>query len=323
MSAADRSVRAAGVEALGRLGRRRVTRTAATAAALTAGALGTAVGVGGAYVARAISGPLRPELPYGFTPFELDVPFETVSFTSGDGARVAGWWLDRPGSDRVVIVCHGHRGSKQDMLGIGSGLWRAGNTVLLFDFRGNGDSSDGVQSLAHHEQADLEAAIDYVVDRRPEARLGVVGFSMGAAITILVAARRPEVEAVVLDSPFSQMRDVIATAIRRYRVPVWPTLSAADGVTRLLYGYRFGQVRPIDAIAAITPRPLLLLHGEADRIIPVEHARELFAAAGEPKRLITYPDTDHCGAYFLDRPAYIALVDDFLARALPGRHTGS
>ena len=147
-SAADR---APGVPLRG-VWRPRVSRRAAALGAVAAGAAGTLVGVVGAFAAREISGPQRPTLHYGFTPFEVGVPAEDVTFTSTDGARLAGWWLDQPGSERVVIVCHGHRGSKAEMLGIGPGLWRAGNTVLLFDFRGNGDSSDGLQSLAHHEQ---------------------------------------------------------------------------------------------------------------------------------------------------------------------------
>ena len=69
----------------------------------------------------------------------------------------------------------------------------------------------------------------------------------------------------------------------------------------------------------MTGAVLLVLHGEADRIIPVSQARELFEAAGEPKELVTFPGADHCGGYFADRPAYIALVEDFLRRALPPR----
>ncbi|WP_347347166.1 alpha/beta hydrolase [Nigerium sp.] len=298
----------------------RVPRSLAVGAAWAAGGLGAIVGAGAAGVAYAISGAWRPQFDYGFSPFELGVPWEDVAFAAPDGARLAGWWLDRPGSDRVVIICHGHRGGKQDMLGLGSGLWRAGNTVFLFDFRGSGQSGDGVQSLAHHEQGDLEAAIALARRRRPDARLAVIGFSMGGAVTIPVAARTPAVEAVVLDSPFADMRDVVATALRRHHVPPWPVLAASDRVTGLLYGYRYRDVRPVEAIARISPRPLLLIHGADDRIIPVAHARALFEAAGQPKRLVIVPGVDHCGAYFVDRPGYIERVAEFLAEALPGKN---
>lgn len=294
-------------------------RRAARAAAAAAGTVGVVAGVAGAYAARTVSGPARDVFGYGFTPFEMGLDAQDVTFEASDGVRLAGWWLDRPGSERVVIVCHGHRGSKADMLGIGPGLWRAGESVLMFDFRGNGDSGDGYQSLAHYEQRDLDAAIDFVRALRPDARVAVVGFSMGAAVTALVAARRPDVEAVVLDSPFADMRGVVAHGMRRMRVPTVPVLAASDLATLALYRYRYADVRPVDVIGRIAPRPLLLVHGEKDRVIPVDNAHALYAAAGEPKRLELYPDADHCGAYFLDRPAYIALVHDWLCEALPGR----
>ena len=198
---------------------------------------------GAAVAARLISGPNRPWPDYRFTPFEVGAPGEDVEFAAEDGTRLAGWWLDRPDSDRVVIVCHGHRGNKSEMLGIGPGLWRAGNTVLMFDFRGNGDSADGPQSLAHYERQDLHAAVDLVTDRRPNARLAVLGFSMGAAVTILEAADDERIEAVVLDSPFADMQGVIATAIRRFRVPPFLLLRLTDLATKIRYGYRFADVQ--------------------------------------------------------------------------------
>lgn len=287
------------------------TRTALRLAALGAAALG-GVGAGALLAARQISGPQRPQLPYGFTPFEVGVPAEEVAFTAGDGVRLAGWWLDRPGSDRVVIAAHGHRGSKADMLGLGPGLWREGFAVLLFDFRGNGDSADGPQSLAHYEQRDLEAAIDWVAARRPDAEIDLVGFSMGAATSILVAARDQRVRRVVADSSFADVHGVVAAAARGMRLPPVPLVGLVDRVTRLRYGYGFAEVAPVEAVAAIAPRPLLMVHGTDDSVIPVEHAHRLARAAGEGSELRIVDGVDHCGAYFVDRPGYIARVAEFL-----------
>lgn len=294
----------------------RWARRAGRYAGLT-GALAAGAGLGAGVAARWISGPQRPALDYRITPFELGLDFEQVAFEASDGTRLAGWWLDRPGSERVVVVCHGHRGTMADMLGIGPGLWRAGNSVLLFDFRGNGESEDGPQSLALYEQRDLRAAIDLAVARCPEARVAVVGFSMGAAVAALEAADDQRVEALVLDSAFAEMRDVIAVAGRRLRLPPFPLLPLIDHATRLRYGYRFADVRPVDAIARFAPRPVLLLHSNQDHVIPVSHAHELFAAAGEPKQLVIFEGADHCGGYFQDRQGYIDRVARFLASVLP------
>ncbi len=274
-------------------------------------------GAGVLLAARQISGPWRPPLPYAFSPFEVQAEATDVTFSSGDGTRLSGWWFDRPAPtdgtpDQVVVVSHGYHSSKADMLGIGPGLWRAGLTVLLYDFRGAGDSEDGPQSLAHYEQADLTAAIDLAQERRPGAEISLVGFSMGAAVSLLVAATDQRVRRVVADSSFADMHGVIATAAAGLRLPPVPLVTLVDHATRLRYGYRFGDVRPEAVVGRISPRPLLLLHGDADEMIPVEHAHRLAAAAGPGSELRITPGAGHCGAYFLDRPGYIAQVAHFL-----------
>lgn len=280
--------------------------------AVLAGMLGVA-----AYTAYTINGPRRrPAERYQFSPFEVAVEHEAVSFVTEDGITIRGWWFARPATPAVVIGLAGHRGRKADLLGIGSGLWRAGFNVLLFDYRGCGESDPGVQSLAHHELHDARAAVAYAHARLPDARLGVIGYSMGAALAIRLAAEQPTIRAVVADSPFATMRDVIAHAYQRRRVPTRPLLDLADALTRWRYGYPFEAVRPLDVVGRIAPRPLLLIHGTADDVIPVEHARRLYAAAGEPKELWECEGAPHCGAYFVDRPAYVARVAAFFRAAL-------
>ena len=286
--------------------------------AFAAGALGVA-----AYTTRHLNGPTRRgHVPdYTFSPWELGVDYEAVEFQARDGVMIRGWWLPRPASKQVVIGCTGHRGAKHELLGIGSGLWRAGNNVLLFDFRGRGASDLAACSLAYHEMEDLQAAVDYVCGRLPEGRIGVIGYSMGAAVALLVAAREPRLRAVVADSPFATMRDVIGHAFERRRIPARPMLGLTGWVNRWRYGYCFDAVEPVEVVGAIAPRPILLIHGTDDSIIPVDHSRAIFAAAGEPKELWILPGVKHCGGYFADRPYYVARVVQFFARYLGTDHT--
>lgn len=280
---------------------------------LLAGAVGVA-----AYVAYRLNEP-RPRTwkdDLGFTPFEVQVPSENVSFQTHDGLTIRGWFFPRPDSSRAIVCCTGHRGSKPDLLGIGSSLWRAGNHVLLFDFRGCGESDPSPISLAHREVQDARAAVEYVAQRVPEAAIGLLGFSMGGAVSIQLAAVDPRVGAVVSDSSFTSIRDVVAHQIRRHRVPN-QVVPLADVVNRWRYGYPFAAVRPIDVVAAISPRPLFLIHGDADDLIPVRQGYELFDAAREPKDLWIVSGARHCGAYFLDRPEYVRRVSRFFEEALP------
>lgn len=252
-----------------------------------------------------------------FSPFETQVEgYETVRLTTEDGIRLQGWWLPRPDSQQVVVALGGHHSAKSDMLGIGSALWRAGNNVLIFDWRSRGQSDVAQHSLAYYELRDAEAAVRYALGRVPNAHLGVIGYSMGASVAVLLAARMAEIRAVVADSPFTGIREIVEHGAIRYRLPTRLLIPVADAINGVRYGYRFGSVRPIDAVAMLSPRPLFLIHGGADQLIPVSHAQQIFAAAREPKQLWIYEGVDHCGAYFADRVGYCQRVAAFFEQYL-------
>jgi alpha-beta hydrolase superfamily lysophospholipase len=202
------------------------------------------------------------------------------------------------------------------MLGIGSGLWRAGNNVLIFDWRSRGQSDIAQHSLAYYELRDAEAAVEYALGRVPDAHLGLIGYSMGASVALLLAAQSAAVRAVVADSPFTGIAEVVAYNAARRRLPARLVVPMADALTGWRYGYRFGAVRPVQVIQAISPRPVLLIHGSADTLIPYSHAHELFAAAREPKELWIVEGIEHCGAYFADRAGYVRRVAQFFEQYL-------
>ncbi|MDQ2995922.1 MAG: alpha/beta fold hydrolase [Chloroflexota bacterium] len=288
------------------------------AGATALGAAGVLVGVAAYATARMnLRTPSTFFSNYTFSPFETQVDgYEEIALTTADGLRLSAWWLPRPGSQRVVIGLGGHRSPKSDLLGIGSGLWRAGNNVLLFDWRSRGQSDVAQHSLAYYELRDAEAAVTYVFDRIPEAQLGLMGFSMGASVALLLAAHEPHVAAVIADSPFTGIAEVVAHGASQLRLPPQLVVPMADRLTGWRYGYRFGAVRPIEVVAAISPRPLLLIHGATDSLIPVSHAHELFAAAREPKQRWIVEGAEHCGAYFADRTGYVARTATFFEQYL-------
>jgi fermentation-respiration switch protein FrsA (DUF1100 family) len=195
-------------------------------------------------------------------------------------------------------------------------LWRTGNNVLLFDFRGRGDSDVAPLSLAHKELPDARAVLRYARERMPNGKIGVIGYSMGAAVALLVAAADPSIEAVVADSPFASIRDVLANAYKLRRLPPRFLLELSDVINRWRYGYQFEAVRPVDVVGEIAPRPLFIIHGTADALIPAEQGQRLYDEAGEPKELWLVPDAIHCGAYFVDRPEYVERVTKFFDQAL-------
>lgn len=300
-----------------------LSRSARRALAMIAGAAGLA-GLGTAGIAhhlvRVVTRPQKDlvEFGYTFTPYEFGIPFEDVSFAPAAGAhQLHGWFLPRPESQRIVITSHGYRGRKADTLGISTYLWRHGFNVLVFDYHGHGAGLGTSITLAYREVHDLLGAIDWAAARIPGAAIGLLGYSMGASIAIMAAARHSLVQVVVADSPFATQRDILAEQLAlAIHIPAWPFMGLVDRFMYQLAGHRFHNVEPIREVPTIAPRPLLLIHGLDDNVIQPSHSQRLYAAASDPKELWLVPNCGHSGAYFQDRPAYCARIADFFTHHL-------
>lgn len=251
---------------------------------------------------------------YNFSPYEFQVDFEEVEFPTVGSRLLSGWFLVRPNSRRVVVAINGYRGRKEDMLGIGVHLWRGGYNVLIFNYRGYaGTATKGdMLTLGHRELEDFQAAVSYVKNRIPGAIIGAAGGSMGAAIAIVGTARDPEIKAVWADSSFATQHEVISDNFTQLmHLPSWPIVGLSERLFEWRTGHRYQQFAPVNEIGKIAPRPVFLLHGKTDSIIPIKHAYKLYAAAGDPKELWLDDSADHCGIYFSNREEYSRRLLEF------------
>lgn len=259
---------------------------------------------------------------FTFTPWETDARHEVAEFTTSDGVRLHGWFLRREDQSRVVVVMHGYRGEKSDVLGMSTALWRAGFSVLLFDFRGRGRSGPAAITMGLWETADLAAALDWVSGRVPAARIGLLGFSMGGAVAILGGSDE-RVRAIVADSVFGSQREVLAHAAardaRRFLggwIPGGAFLPAMEWWHRRGGKPGFDEIAPGRALAALEGTPILFIHGTRDHWIPLDHARRLVEAAPPPSESWIVDGALHCGAYFMDRSGYCTRVAAFFEKYL-------
>src|SRR5690242_2116186 len=285
------------------------------------GGLGGGIGLMGAifavsvYIVESITRPQKRTFldTYKFSPYELDLPAEEVLFSPLEGAhKVSGWYIPRPGATTSVIVSPGYRTLKADVLGIAAFLWRSGHNVLVFEYHGHGMDVGTPITLGYSEINDFLGAVAYAKERAPETRLGVLAYSMGAAVAIMGTARCKDVEALIEDSGFASHTGVIDFHFRR--VFHLPSIFVSWMVDNLLWwraGYHFNQVEPLRDVAKISPRPILIIHGGKDSIVDPRDGALLYAAAQEPKEIWFFPNADHCGAYFEDRRAYVKKVLDF------------
>jgi fermentation-respiration switch protein FrsA (DUF1100 family) len=247
------------------------------------------------------------------TPWELGLPYEEVSFRTEDGLLLRGWWLPAAEAKRTVIALHGHRGARHHCVGIGAALWRRGANVLLFDHRGRGSSEGELMSLGHFETADASAAVGYALSRAPGLPLGLIGYSMGAAVAVMAAARDERVRAIVADSPFASERRLVRSLLKKQAGPLHGPIAA---LTERILPYDSREVDPLRAVTKVAPRACLFIHGQLDKTCNPEHSLRLYEAAGEPKELWLLEGAGHCDAYFADREAYCERVAAFFEEHL-------
>lgn len=195
------------------------------------------------------------------------------------------------------MVAHGFTGSwrRPALRRIASWLAAAGG-VVSFDFRGHGRSG-GVSTVGDREVLDLDAAVGWAreLGYGPVATLG---FSMGASVVVRHAGLHRGVDAVVAVSGPSRWYYRGTVPMRRVHWVIERRLGRV--VSRYALGTRVSPAgwdplpeAPHEVAARISPAPLLVVHGDADRYFPVEHGESLYAAAAQPKELWIEPGFGH------------------------------
>jgi dipeptidyl aminopeptidase/acylaminoacyl peptidase len=228
---------------------------------------------------------------------------EEVWFRSLDRMRLHGLWLPGREDYPTLVLCHGYFRSLAEPFELGLALNRAGYNVFLFDFRACGRSGGRFTTIGYKEAWDVEAAVRFVLGRYGRGPLGVLGISMGAAAAIIAAAQTDEIAAVVADSAYAHLEGVMRKKIPELMPVRWALPFGWLGILigEAMAGGRLRRVRPVDYVARLSRRPLLLIYGEQDSYIPHEQFSQLFAAAGEPKEMWLAPGSDHAVAR-LDHP---------------------
>src|SRR5215471_8404887 len=254
---------------------------------------------------------------FSFTPFEFQSDYEDVDLVTADGVNFGAWYFRQAGSPQTVIVSGGHKGQRQGALGISVALWRKGFNVILYSYRGMPGSDRAPITFGIKEVLELQAVIAFARKRIPDARIGLLGYSMGAVVTLLGAAGEPGVQALVLDSPFSDLRRLLIENVRSAtKLPGSPFVWLAGIMFRLRTRSSLSACRPLDVLSSLEPRPLFFIHGGADAITSVNHSRRLYDAYRGPREIWIVQGAPHAGAYFADRPLYVERVAGFFARHL-------
>ena len=273
---------------------------------LGAAVLGYALLLGGCYaLQRSLMYFPAAALP---SPAAAGVPeMVPVTLRTDDGLALKAWYAAaRAPRSPSIVYFHGNAGNIADRAYKVRPMLDAGLGVLLVSYRGYG-GNPGAPSEAGLF-ADGRAALDFMGrEGVPAARIVAFGESLGSGVAVRLASER-RLGAVVLEAPFTSAADA-----GQHAYPFLPV--------RQLIRDRFDSLSRIDTIGA----PLLIVHGERDRIVPADHGRRLLAAASEPKEGVFLPEAGHNDAFehgsvraaleFLDRVYADAGADEAAARA--------
>jgi uncharacterized protein len=227
------------------------------------------------------------------TPDQIGLAWRDVWFEADDGVRLHGWFLPAKGeAEGTIVFLHGNAENVSTHIGSVAWLPAEGFGVFLIDYRGYG-LSDGLPTLdgLHRDVAAAIAAV-FTLDSVDPQRVALFGQSLGGSIAITALERSPskqKIRALIVEGAFAGFRRITREVLGRAWLtwPLqWPLSFAIDD-----------EYRPIEAIARISPVPVLIVQGEEDTIVPASHAVALYAAAGEPKALWLVPKAGHIGAF--------------------------
>jgi fermentation-respiration switch protein FrsA (DUF1100 family) len=231
------------------------------------------------------------------------IDFTEVELLTEDQVKLSAWYTS-PKNGAAILVAHGYGDKRsEDFYAL---FASRGYGVMAWDFRAHGKSEGDFSSLGYYEMLDAKAALDFVLAQPGVEHVGAWGGSMGAVTMIRAAAHYPEIEALVADSPFATLQEEMDL-----RVP-FPIMR---GLIRFFAerksGVTLDQVRPVDDITHISPRPVFIIQGLADGMVPLDSAQRLYDAAGEPRLLWVEKDVPHLNMYAYYKTRYTKRVIKF------------
>ena len=244
-----------------------------------------------------------------WSPTDFGLKAEDVYFRSDDGLSLHGWWLPATGKARGVVVhFHGNAANITNHIALAAWLPHHGFHTLMFDYRGYGQSEGRVTREGTIK--DGHAAVTLAAERARKLGLPLFAYgqSLGGAVAVVVTADRPEVAAIVSESSFGSYQGIAARHSSGMFFSEW--IGGAVARASISAGHD-----PVDVVAKISPRPILVIGAEHDTICFPELARQLYDAAREPKEWWLVPDAGHLA--ILDGHEYelIERITNFLDRA--------
>lgn len=255
--------------------------------------------------------------------------YRDVSFKSSNKSIVLnGWFFQTGNSDKTVVLAHSYAKNRLEFglqtVDIIKQFLGKGYNVLTFDFRNSGKSGGKLTSFGCYEKDDLLGAISYV-RQQGSNHMVLMGFSTGAAASILAASESANVDAVIADSSYSNLTAYMQNNLNNLTgLPAFPFNKTTLLAIQLIGGIDTANADPISAISNMKKSTaILLIHGRDDSIIPVKNSEDIYntykTVNPDKTEFWETDDTGNATSYLKYPAQYMAKVFEFLDKAYTSR----
>ncbi len=229
-------------------------------------------------------------------PGDLGFKFEAVTLKAFDRAELAAFYVPAtvPARGNLVLL-HGKDSAKELYLEYLPQLVGHGYNLLLYDARAHGRSQGEFTTFGYREWRDAVSAATYLRYLGGDLPTGVFGHSLGGAVALQAMARSRAIDFGIVESTFTHLGEITHAYFRRrlsLPVPRWFSDLILDEADKLAQ-FHHRSIEPLRAARDVT-QPTLIIHGEADQAIDVDHGRQLYAALSSTlKELYIVPGAGH------------------------------
>ena len=246
-----------------------------------------------------------------------ELPFESFSIDSESGSALAAWYLTREDSQATILLLHPIRSDRRSMLGRAKLFFEAGYSILMIDMQAHGESRGENITVGFLERHDVQAAVNFLHEKNPNHKIGVVGSSLGGAAALLASPL--EIDGLVLEAVYPTVSEAIHNRISMRLGPLSYLISPAllcQFQPRL--GISPSQLRPVDRIAEVDC-PILVAVGSLDEHTTLAESQFLYDKAQQPKRFVVFEGAAHIDLFAYNPTLYEEKILSFMRSHIPAK----
>ncbi|WP_211315944.1 alpha/beta hydrolase [Oceanobacillus chungangensis] len=243
---------------------------------------------------------------------------QQVEQVSNDGLLLKSIFLENVKSTgKAVILAHGYREQSENMGDFAKFYYDQGFDILIPDARGHGKSEGEYVGYGWHDRLDYLKWIDLLINDYQADKIILHGKSMGASLVLMTSGEElpNEVKAIIADSGYTTVKEELSYQLQHlYNLPSFPLLDLTSLMTKIRAGYSFEEASAIEQVKHNT-RPLFIIHGEEDELVPTEMANRLYNTANGEKELWIVPKAGHTKAHTMATSEYEERLLQFIKTA--------